>query len=237
METNFTYDGNRLPSTKALKRSRRKTTEAEAEAKAKAFVNTAPLAKRMEEDLVAGIIKPTSALSRLQARYGKHLADDTLVKAMGAACRSYGQTAGRSFVVTDPDTDRVLSSSPCPDVIPEKFRHDIGWAMWQCILRTGHAEFGRYKDYNEKGELFLEVYALPRGSYRATQIERIRAVGDHILTFMRFDLDKFQLPEDWDLGQKRRLQGLYSPRYGLQGFNGKEDRYEWADNGYEWPPY
>lgn len=178
------------------------------------LIDIAALSKQMEEDMAAGTIKPMTALSRLQARYGKHLPNDKLSSAMSVACRSYGQTFGRSFVVIDPDTDRVLSSSECPDVIPQQYGNDIGWAMWQAILRTGPITTRRHKDYNERGELFFEVYALPRASYHTTQISRIRAVGDHILTFMWFDLDKFQLPEGIDVGQKRRLQGLYSPRYG-----------------------
>lgn len=133
------------------------------------------------------------------------------------------------MVVIDDDDNSVLRCETYPAQIPAKVGGTVeGLALWAAVGAMVPGRSARIKSRNQRGELFLHVYFMPKGRYRRQHGGSVKSFGEHVLTFKSWDtfVSRAKQPLGGD-SLVHHVVGLYSPKRGYQGYDGTEWRSEW----------
>jgi hypothetical protein len=187
--------------------------------------------ERMIADLRAGVITPKTTLKQLKARYQGINSMGALTMMMREACRLFEGSIGAQLLVVDGYSDEIVRSFDRPlEVMPRgtKWLERIAVSS---LTQTMDEEPGDDEDaYREQLDVIMHVYSMPAGRYQKRAGKLVKAYGQHILTYQRWDkdLEDIEAPfPDHDLTLWPEASYLYGNPLGYQGFDGMNWRSDW----------
>lgn len=185
----------------------------------------------MIADLRDGIITPKTPLKQLKARYQGVNSAGALTMMMREACRLYEGLAGSQLLVVDGYTDEIVRSFDRPLEVMRRGTKWLERIAVSSLTQTMDEEPEDDEDaYREKLDVILHVYSMPAGRYQKRAGKLVKAYGEHILTYQRWDkdLEDIEAPfPDHDLTLWPEASYLFSNPLGYQGFDGMNWRSDW----------
>jgi len=187
--------------------------------------------ERMIGDLRLGVITPATTLSQLKARYQGVNSTGALTMMMREACRLYEGLVGSQLLVVDGNSDKIVRSFDRPLEVMQRGTKWLERIAVSSLTQTMDEEPGDDENaYRDQLDVILHVYSMPAGRYQKRAGKLVKAFGQHILTYQRWDkdLEDIEAPfPDHDLTLWPEASYLYGSALGYQGFDGMNWRSDW----------
>lgn len=194
-------------------------------------VTMSSVAEWMIGDLRTGVITPMTTLRQLKARYPCVNSMGALTMMVRKACRLYEGLAGSQLLVVDGYTDEIVRSFDRPLEVMRRGTKWLERIAVSSLTQTMDEEPEDDEDaYREQLDVILHVYSMPAGRYQKRAGKLVKAYGEHILTYQRWDkdLEDIEAPfPDHDLTLWPEASYLFSNPLGYQGFDGMNWRSDW----------
>jgi hypothetical protein len=187
--------------------------------------------ERMVADLRDGGITPKTPLKQLKAMYQGVNSAGALTMMMREACRQYEGLVGSQLLVVDGYSDEIVRSFDRPLEVMQRGTKWLERIAVSSLTQTMDEEPGDDEDaYRDQLDVILHVYSMPAGRYQKRAGKLVKAYGQHILTYQRWDEDVEDIEApfpDHDLTLWPEASYLYSSALGYQGFDGMNWRSDW----------